>query len=452
MKTLNELLDIAVAHHAANELEKAASIYAMLLEREPANGGLVYLLGSCYLAMKQTGLAITLLHYATTLISIAPLHANYGIALRSIGEDDKALEQYMKAIELEPNNVDTLANLSGYWVNQANPDECIRWSDKCLEVDPDNAPAQSHRAIALLERGEYGRGFIAYQSRYRLPSWTARDYGCPEWQGQKGVKLLAIHGEQGVGDECMFMAFIHDIATRAEQIVIECEPRLVPLFARSFGVPCYGTHAELMAAGHTPDAFIPMGSLPIYCELERGGYLIPDPARVTHYRERLAALGPGPYIGLSWKGGTRGTHMHLRNPNIEQWQQLIAQSGTFVSLQYGPAGAGAEMLGIPHWQEAIDSLDEMAALIKALDVTVSVCNSTIHLAGAVGAPCLVATPMRAAWRYGLTGERMPWYSSVRLVRQITDNDWIPVFEQIGGYLADYRSVSRAEPTATRVAA
>lgn len=451
MKTLQELLEVAVAHHGKGEFDKAASIYAMLLEKEPENGGLVYLLGSVYLAMGQEGLAITLLTYATKLIDLAACWSNLGIANRRIGNDEKGLECYRKALELEPGNIDALSNLSGYWVNQGNPDECIKWSDRCLAVDPENAPAASHRAIALLEKGDFKQGFKEYRSRYRVPSWTAREYGCPEWEGQK-VELLAIHGEQGVGDECMFMSFVKSAMDKAENIVIECEPRLVPLFERSFGVPCYGTHDELMAAGHKPDAYCPMGTLPNFCEIERGGYLRPNQDRVVYWRRELEALGPGPYVGLSWKGGTRNTHMHLRNPGIEAWQQLVAQPCQFVSLQYGPAKAGAQMLGVPHWDEAVDSLDEMAALLKALDLSISVCNSSIHLAGAVGSPCWVATPKRAAWRYGLKGSSMPWYSSVKLYRQEHDNEWAAVFKQIGADLVNLRRLQSAEQEPASVAA
>jgi hypothetical protein len=84
----------------------------------------------------------------------------------------------------------------------------------------------SHKAIALLEKQDFKAGFELYKSRYNLPSFTKREYNAPHWNGER-VKLLAIHGEQGVGDEIMFSTLFHAVKERVDSIVIECEPRVL---------------------------------------------------------------------------------------------------------------------------------------------------------------------------------------------------------------------------------
>jgi hypothetical protein len=39
-------------------------------------------------------------------------------------------------------------------------------------------------------------------------------------------------------------------------------------------------------------------------------------------------------------------------------------------------------------------------------------------------------PFGADWRYGASGERMPWYPSVRLVRQRQVGLWSDVFDEV----------------------
>jgi len=39
-------------------------------------------------------------------------------------------------------------------------------------------------------------------------------------------------------------------------------------------------------------------------------------------------------------------------------------------------------------------------------------------------------PSVPEWRYGLSGEEMPWYPSVRLFRQAVPDDWGAVFERV----------------------
>jgi ADP-heptose:LPS heptosyltransferase len=96
----------------------------------------------------------------------------------------------------------------------------------------------------------------------------------------------------------------------------------------------------------------------------------------------------------------------------------------FVSLQYGEVAseidhfnAGRERKIKFFYKREIDDFEDFAALIDALDCVVSVQNTTVHTCGALGKKCLTILPKRPEWRYGTSGPRMPWYSSVELYRQ-----------------------------------
>ena len=77
---------------------------------------------------------------------------------------------------------------------------------------------------------------------------------------------------------------------------------------------------------------------------------------------------------------------------------------------------------IHHWQDAIDDIEEQAALCCALEHRVSVCTTLVHLGGAMGLPMSVISPPATMWPYG-TRDRMPWYPSVRIYRQRRYRDW-----------------------------
>ena len=112
----------------------------------------------------------------------------------------------------------------------------------------------------------------------------------------------------------------------------------------------------------------------------------------------------------------------------------------FVSLQYGEVAAEVAALErehgirVEHWPETVASSDDSAALICALEHTVSVCTAVVHLAGALGRPVSVMVPSVPEWRYGVRGEEMPWYPSVRLFRQAVPEQWGPVFERVHEWL------------------
>ena len=89
------------------------------------------------------------------------------------------------------------------------------------------------------------------------------------------------------------------------------------------------------------------------------------------------------------------------------------------------------------WEDAdpLRDLDDFAAQIAALDLVISVDNSTVHMSGGLGVPTWVALPFSADWRWGSTGTESNVYRSVRLFRRGVDDQWTDVFRQIAAELA-----------------
>ena len=141
------------------------------------------------------------------------------------------------------------------------------------------------------------------------------------------------------------------------------------------------------------------------------------------------------------QGGTQASRARLRSLTLEQLLPVLrVEPVRFVDLQYtDTAGERARLeedhgVRLAHWHDAIADYDETAALVSALDLTLSVCTAVVHLAGALGKPAWVMTPYSPEWRYGHAGEAMAWYPSVKLVRQGSYGEWDPVIAAIAGDL------------------
>jgi len=80
----------------------------------------------------------------------------------------------------------------------------------------------------------------------------------------------------------------------------------------------------------------------------------------------------------------------------------------------------------------------LAALVSRLDLVISVCQTAIHVAGALGVPCWCLVPSEPSWRYGAGDSTViPWYNSVRLIRQVNkSNDWLPVIMNVTSRLGE----------------
>ena len=84
------------------------------------------------------------------------------------------------------------------------------------------------------------------------------------------------------------------------------------------------------------------------------------------------------------------------------------------------------------WEDAdpLKDLDGFAAQIAALDLVISVDNSTVHMAGALGVPVWVLLPYVSEWRWLQARGDSLWYSTVKLFRQSSASDWKSVIIEV----------------------
>lgn len=385
--------------------------------------------------------------------------ANLGLLyLGQLGEARQAQQLFERAVALDPDVVAAQANLGLALQDQGLFDAALAHYDRLIAAHPNVIEYRWNRAVAYLCQRDFGRGWADYELRHtRGGRDVRRRFPLPEWDGDDpaGRKLL-VYGEQGLGDEIMFASCLPDLLRLAGGVVLECDARLGTLFQRSF--PAAAVHGAQRDAdrgwlsGHPQlDGQIAIGSLPRYLRRSvsdfprHHGYLVADPDRIAGWKSRLAGPGGSTMIGLSWRGGTRGTRAEMRSLTFGQclpW--LAAPNRQFVCLQRGDCGeemAAAKQVGVDFawWPQALEDTNELAALIAALDLVISVDNTTAHLAGALGQRCWVLLPKPADWRYGWEGETMPWYPSLRLFRQTRPGDWETA---IGAVTADLERLGR----------
>lgn len=432
---------------------EALEVWDRMICDMPDRAEAYYGLGTCLAMIGRDGGAMAALNHA---ISLAPSNANtwtqLGMILRRNQHFAASRHCFEQAVKIIPDHARALCGLAGSYVNQGEPLLGISYARRALQIEPDMGHAHNDLALLLLESGQWAEGWREYGVRSSLPGYHVRDYGPIEkWTGER-VRCLALHPEQGLGDEILFASCLPDILPLVDEVVCEVNKRLLPFFRRSFpSVRFYATHEEVMAAEYTQiEAWDRLGDLaarfrptPESCPGQP--FMKAEPAATAGYRARLEALGPPPYLGIAWHGGTAATHEQLRNAPPAMWQRVLEGPGTKISVQYGERGAKqSARLGLPHWQSVIDDLDELINLTAALDGVVTVCQTQVHIAGSLGIPCLVATPSRCSWQFAPLfngqSQRMAWYNSVALYRQ-HKLDWAPAFDGIATDIAETYAAS-----------
>ena len=367
------------------------------------------------------------------------------IYLAQLGDANSARRLFEHAATLQPESVAAQANLGLALQEQGEFELALAHYHRLIEAHPDEVEYRWNRGIALLSRGDFANGWSDYELRQvRTGRAAAPRFPLPEWDGTALTERhVLIYAEQGLGDEVMFASCVPDVLRQARGVVIECDVRLAPLFQRSF--PAARVHGATRDGNHDwlqefPELSVQAacGGLPRFLRRSPAdfphhrGYLVADRGRVADWKSRLAERGSTLNVGLSWHGGTRRTREELRSLTFAQclpW--LTARDCRFVCLQRGDCAAevaAARQVGarLEWWPQALQDMDELAALIAALDLVVSVPSTTVHLAGALGQRCWVLLSHAPEWRYAWRGETMLWYPSVRMFRQARSGDWSPV--------------------------
>lgn len=211
----------------------------------------------------------------------------------------------------------------------------------------------------------------------------------PKWDMQP-VKHLVILGEQGIGDEILFLSALPEIIVRYGRECIEFQtyPRLQSIVERSFGIRC--TDRRMLSDVVEGDAVMALGELFPWFRRDKSHFpkkpfIKADPEKVEHWRKYLEQFGEKPKVGVAW-ASTKGTI----DPEL-----LKTIDGVYFDLQYRdpkveiPYPVG--QLEKPPFDVTSD-LENLFAFVKALDRAHSVTQTLCHVAGSQGVPVKAVLP------------------------------------------------------------
>jgi Flp pilus assembly protein TadD len=436
----------ALGSHRAGRLIEAERIYRQVLAIDPNNADCLHLLGMVAFQSGRHGEAVELIREAISIHKMgASYHSNLGNVLQTQGRLDEAEASFRQALELKPELAEVHLNLGHILKAQGHVDSALACYRQALCLKPELAEARLAESTTLLLKGDFVTGWKQFESRWHTQDCNSplRTNAHPVWRGEQRSGRLLIQGEQGVGDEIMFAGLIPDVLHAGHRCVLNCDPRLQPLFARSFpGVQVISGYdpardLELDIAAH-----LSSGDLPGFFRTRNESfaettspYLFADPAKRERFRSsyRDGRL----LVGLAWytrnpkSGRSRSIDLSLLAPlfTLPSIRSVSLQYGDRDKLQAEAAAAGAPLL-IDRDVDQFADIDGFAAQVAAMDLVVTIDNSTAHLAAALGVPTWLLLPFAADWRWLLSGDSSPWYPSMQLFRQPTNGDWQSVLQQV----------------------
>ena len=423
---------------------EAEAICSRLLGEIPDLPGALGLLGGLRAQQGDVETAIGLIERAVARHPNAIAWHDALCALyRIVHRLDEAVASGRRAVQGQPENARFLFNLGRAHQDRGEDDLALTFFLAALARQPDDP--ESHLAVGqiLLARGEMRPGWIEYEWRNRLEMAKGRLPGirAPVWNGMKmpAGRILLI-ADQGFGDAMQFVRYVPRVREYCDEVLLACSRELVGMFEKVEGVGrCFQRWQDVPGFS----AWALLSSLPFIFGTDMDTipsaipYLAPDPARAALWRDRFASVLPagGLRIGIVWAGRPTHPNDRRRSVPLDRLLPLAAIPGVrLVSLQVPVPEAErqrvAEHPDLLDLSAELTDFAETAAIMRNLDLVVSIDSAVAHLAGALDVPIWVLMPRPADWRWMLDRTDTPWYPSMRLFRQPRPGAWDEVFAAV----------------------
>jgi hypothetical protein len=283
--------------------------------------------------------------------------------------------------------------------------------------------ARFNHAMVLLASGSWREGLDEYWQCEQHAPFTrpqvqaAQNAGYDAWNGEdlRGKRLLVLHAH-GFGDTIMMLRYLPKLVAMGADVTLSMPPELKRLTQRW---PSSDTDDDYY------DYFVPILHLLHWLHVtpenvDGSPYIAIEHRLVERWRRAHS-----PYrkrIGIAWSIGKPSDGDYPREIPLAQLVEALGDVELH-SVQTQHADE-ARALGV-HVHEFEDFAD-CASLMATLDEIVSVDTAALHLAGAIGHPCVTGLlSYWSSWRW-----IAPWYTDMRLCRQAAPDDWASALAQI----------------------
>ncbi|HEX4781310.1 MAG TPA: tetratricopeptide repeat protein [Usitatibacter sp.] len=410
-----------------------------------------------------------------------------GYALCQLGRFDEGLPLLERSLAAEPRNPTFNANLGTIRYVMGDIPAAIAVLERTVRIAPTMPEPYANLALALRESGDFDRALVAARRAVQLrPAFPAarinlamcllslsrwkEAWEAYPWRPDPRANLrdmglamtvahattlpaplqgaeLTLHGDQGLGDVLFFIRFAAALRERGARLRFWGDERIGAILVRNGHVESATPATAPAPAG--PDSHrLWLAELPSLLGAAESFpapvRLVPLPGRVQAWREKLAASGPGPYTAITWRAGLPRSGKAVLSKAVDPaalGAALHACPGSVVSVQRDPAPAEAAAFAAALGKPVADlgaanaDLEDMLALMDAVDEYVCVSNTNLHLRAGLAKAARVLVPWPPEWRWTRDSPRSPWFPEFPLYRARGDATWDEALARLAADLA-----------------
>jgi protein O-GlcNAc transferase len=166
---MSDLIDLALAHHAAGNLEVAERIYREVLAAAPTHAEAWHLLGAVALQRGRAEEAVEFIGKAVALrTDSAEFFSNLGEAYRTLHRTAEAEQSYRQALKIDPSFVPALNNLGVLLDALGRLGDATECFQRTLESRPQDPLLHNNLGHLLVKQGKLSEGLQQFDEALRL--------------------------------------------------------------------------------------------------------------------------------------------------------------------------------------------------------------------------------------------------------------------------------------------
>jgi len=450
------LKNLAKIYYEMGEKKEAKKYYQKTLQYDCNNSQIHHQLGKIYFEESAHDQCIYHLEKARTNdpenIHILLDLAN---AKNTMNKTEEALELYHLMNKILPNNPSVLYNIAYTLKKLGRLKDAMPYYHKTLQIRPDHADAHFSYGLALLLTGNWHKGWEEYEWRWtRQGRSTFPSFNKPMWNGSDlHGKVIYLRAEQGLGDTFQFIRYVKIAKEMGGTTIVAVQP---PLMQYMKSCPYIDV---LIAYNENPppfDVYAAFVSCPMILKTTLENvpadipYLHADEDLVNYWHKKLNH-DTNFKIGICWQGNPNYSTHFLRmavaakSIPLSYFVPLFDIPGTsFYCLQIktgteqleglSPSARVKLMVFDDDFDKSHGSFMDSAAVIKNLDLVITIDTSIGHFSAGLGTPTWVLLPEPPDWRWMLDRADTPWYPNMKLFRQPKPGDWQSPMDAIAAEL------------------
>ena len=346
-------------------------------------------------------------------------------------EYEKALQYYDLALKINPENLNFQHGRAVALKYLGKIDECLNILERIVKNENVSLESKITLGMLYLQNKELKKGMELYRLRSdNIKNTNIKENDILVPGEEINNKRILVYSNCGLGDSIMYARYLPILKEKAGYVILQTDKELVNIMQESFPM------VEVIKKSVKPPEFDKILQF-MDIQLALGmdfdnipsskGYLKVNEDLIKMFSKLPVFNTEKKKIGLFWQGNKR--IFKNRSINFEIIKKFTENKNyNFYSFKIDEKIEETD--NFYDLSEHIKDYSETAALLKNIDILVTIDSSIAHMAGAIGVKTYLLLPKTAEWRWFNDEKATPWYDSVTIFKQKECANWEEVLNRV----------------------